>query len=159
MVTRSKYCYTCSMTIEIKHQKGIGPIQADALIIRKTVFVIEQGVAIADEMDDPSAEEEAIHIVAYVDGKLAATARVLPESATTWHVQRVATLYPARGKGLGSKLFAYIEQLAPEYGIKTLVLGAQVQARGFYDRLGFSAFGEAFIDAGIQHIHMKKALS
>ncbi|MCT4411725.1 GNAT family N-acetyltransferase [Leuconostoc falkenbergense] len=147
------------MTIEIKHQKGLGPIQADALIIRKTVFVIEQGVAISDEMDDTSAEEEAIHIVAYVDGKLAATARVLPESATTWYVQRVATLYPARGKGLGSKLFAYIEQLAPEYGIKTLVLGAQVQARGFYDRLGFSAFDEEFIEAGIQHIHMKKALS
>jgi hypothetical protein len=58
MVTRSKYCYTCIMTIEIKHQKGLGPIQADALIIRKTVFVIEQGVAISDEMDDTSAKKK-----------------------------------------------------------------------------------------------------
>jgi predicted GNAT family N-acyltransferase len=120
------------MKIQIKHEQGLGPIHEDALAIRKAVF--------------------------NVDNKLAATARVLAESDDTWHIQRVATLFPLRGQGLGRKLMEYIETLAPSYGIQNLVLGAQVQARGFYESLGFAAIGATFFEAGIQHIHMKKEL-
>ncbi|WP_223329570.1 GNAT family N-acetyltransferase [Leuconostoc mesenteroides] len=124
----------------------------------RTGFFVEQGVDIKDELNDQAAEENAIHIVIYVDNKLAATARVLAESDDTWHIQRVATLFPLRGQGLGRKLMEYIETLAPSYGIQNLVLGAQVQARGFYESLGFAAIGATFFEAGIQHIHMKKEL-
>lgn len=146
------------MKIQIKHEQGLGPIHEDALAIRKAVFIVEQGVDIKDELNDQAAEENAIHIVIYVDNKLAATARVLAESDDTWHIQRVATLFPLRGQGLGRKLMEYIETLAASYGIQNLVLGAQVQARGFYESLGFAAIGATFFEAGIQHIHMKKEL-
>ena len=146
------------MTIEIKHQIGLGPIHDDALTIRTTVFVAEQGVPMQLELDDPAIEATALHIVAYVDGKLAGTARVFEEHPGIWHVQRVATLYPMRGQGIGRQLFAYIEKLAPGYHIQALELGAQVQAKGFYENLGFQAFGDEFYDANILHIHMKKEL-
>ena len=146
------------MTIEIKHQLGLGVIHDDALNIRTTVFVGEQGVSLADEMDNPLAEEKALHIVAYVNGQPAATARVIEENTGIWHVQRVATLYAMRGQGLGSQLFDYIENLAPIYHIHTLALGAQIQARKFYDRLNFHTYGSEFSDAGIAHISMKKEL-
>ncbi|KAK9476207.1 GNAT family N-acetyltransferase [Lipomyces japonicus] len=145
------------MTIDIKHAFGIGPIQVDAMTIRTTVFVNEQGVAINEELDGHDAE--AIHIIAYFDGKLAATARLLEEDIGVWHVQRVATVYSMRGKGLGSALFDYIEKLAPGYQIHTLILGAQLQARGFYDGLDFESFGDQFLDAGIWHVNMKKKLT
>ncbi|MGX7041753.1 GNAT family N-acetyltransferase [Leuconostoc lactis] len=146
------------MTIEIKHQIGLGPSHDDALTIRTTVFVAEQGVPMQLELDDPAIEATALHIVAYVDGKLAGTARVVEEHPGIWHVQRVATLYPMRGQGIGRQLFAYIEKLAPGYHIQTLELGAQIQAQGFYENLGFQAFGDEFDDANILHIHMKKEL-
>ncbi|WP_367300456.1 GNAT family N-acetyltransferase [Leuconostoc carnosum] len=145
------------MTIEITHQVGLGKVHDDALKIRKAVFVAEQGVSLVDEIDTPSNEESARHFVAYVDGTLAATARALEEEPGVWHIQRVATLYPLRGKGLGANLIAFIENTATNYDIHTLYLGAQIQAKGFYERLGFSAYGDEFLDAGIWHVHMKKS--
>lgn len=146
------------MKIQIKHEQGLGTIHEDALAIRNAVFVVEQGVDIKDELNDQAAEENAIHIVIYANNQLAATARVLAESNDTWHIQRVATLSQLRGQGLGRQLIEYIETLAPSYGIQTLVLGAQIQARGFYESLDFIATGIPFFEAGIQHIHMKKEL-
>ncbi|MGY3743654.1 GNAT family N-acetyltransferase [Leuconostoc inhae] len=146
------------MRIEIKHQLGLGVIHDDALNIRKTVFVGEQGVALTDEMNNPLAEKKALHIVAYVNGQPAATARVLEENPGIWHVQRVATLHAMRGQGLGSQLFDYIESLAPFYHIHMLDLGAQIQARKFYEQLKFHTYGSEFSEAGITHIGMKKEL-
>lgn len=146
------------MTVEIKHQIGLGPIHDDALTIRTTVFVAEQGVPMQLELDAPTIEAAALHIAAYVDDKLAGTARVFEEQPGVWHVQRVATLYPMRGQGIGRQLLAYIEKLAPGYHIHTLELGAQMQAKGFYENLGFQAFGDEFYEADILHIHMKKEL-
>ena len=146
------------MTVEIKHQIGLGTIHDDALTIRTAVFVAEQEVPMHLELDNPTVEATALHIVAYVDGKLAGTARVFEEHPGIWHVQRVATLYPMRGQGIGRQLVAYIEKLAPGYHIQTLELGAQIQAKGFYENLGFQAFGDEFYDANILHINMKKEL-
>ncbi|MEX0381632.1 GNAT family N-acetyltransferase [Leuconostoc sp. MS02] len=146
------------MTLEIKHQLGLGSIHDDALHIRTTVFVAEQGVSLSDEMNDQLTEETALHIVAYINGNPAATARVLEENTGVWHVQRVATLQALRGQGLGSQLFDYIEQLAPFFHIHTLDLGAQVQAKKFYERLNFKTYGSEFQEAGIVHIGMKKEL-
>jgi len=146
------------MTIKIKHQIGLGPIHDEALTIRTAVFVTEQGVSIKDEMADQLAEETALHMVAFLDNISAATARVREETPGIWHVQRVATLPSFRGQGIASQLFAYIESFAPQYHIHTLDLGAQVQAKLFYEHLQFEAYGSEFLDAGIVHISMKKHL-
>ncbi|WP_220741273.1 GNAT family N-acetyltransferase [Leuconostoc miyukkimchii] len=148
------------MTIEIKHQIGLGDIHEAALNIRKTVFVLEQGVPLSDELDNQIAEESATHIVAYLNGSPVATARVLEEHPGIWHIQRVATLKPMRGQGLGSQLLAYIEALAsdPDHHIHTLELGAQITAKTFYEKLNFQTYGSEFLEAGIMHINMKKEL-
>jgi predicted GNAT family N-acyltransferase len=39
-----------------------------------------------------------------------------------------------------------------------MVLGAQMQAMPFYESLGYQAYGIVFLDAGIEHRMMKKAL-
>jgi predicted GNAT family N-acyltransferase len=39
-----------------------------------------------------------------------------------------------------------------------VILGAQIHAKGFYDRQGFVEYGEVFMDANIAHIMMKKVL-
>lgn len=44
-----------------------------------------------------------------------------------------------------------IEQAGRERGATELELHAQVQALGFYERLGYSAEGPEYPDAGIPH--------
>ncbi|HEY4398942.1 MAG TPA: GNAT family N-acetyltransferase [Lactobacillaceae bacterium] len=142
--------------VNILTQFGQGDVTAAALRIRFAVFVDEQGFAASDELD--ALDVESWHLVAY-DGETAiATARLHEDTPGIWHVQRVATLRDFRGRGLGRLLFERIEQFAKEHQITQLTLGAQLPAQGFYEKLGFHAHGEQFLDAGAPHIEMTKKL-
>jgi predicted GNAT family N-acyltransferase len=48
--------------------------------------------------------------------------------------------------------------IAKERGMREVVLNAQIQASAFYERHGFLAEGESFLDAGIAHLRMRKPL-
>ena len=46
----------------------------------------------------------------------------------------------------------------PALGFARAVLGAQIGALGFYERLGFAAYGPVYDDAGIEHRDMRRDL-
>lgn len=120
--------------------------------LRRSVFIEEQGVSEADEVDDK--DEEAIHILATVDGTPMGSARLLL-SGGTGKIGRVCVLAAARGTGLGAALMeAAIAELRRQPGITRAKLGAQTHALGFYERLGFTAEGPVYDDAGIPHRDM-----
>ena len=47
---------------------------------------------------------------------------------------------------------------ASRAGADEIILGAQLTARGFYERLGYVEEGAVFDDAGIPHVMMRKVL-
>nr|WP_168219834.1 GNAT family N-acetyltransferase [Pseudotabrizicola formosa] len=120
--------------------------------LRRTVFIEEQGVSEADEVDDK--DDEAIHLLATVNGVPTGSARLLL-SGDTGKIGRVCVLASARGTGLGAALMqAAIAELRRQPGITRARLGAQTHALGFYERLGFLAVGPVYDDAGIPHRDM-----
>ncbi|MTH65703.1 GNAT family N-acetyltransferase [Paracoccus shanxieyensis] len=125
--------------------------------IRHEVFVIEQHVPEAEEWD--GRDGEAIHLIARDDsGAPIGTARLLLEGATG-KIGRVAVLKAARGSGTGAALIrASLQELAGIQGITRAKLGAQTHAIGFYEKLGFSAYGPEYLDAGIAHRDMTQEL-
>jgi predicted GNAT family N-acyltransferase len=52
-----------------------------------------------------------------------------------------------------------IEDRARELELPVLELHAQLAAEGFYARLGYEAFGENYLEAGIPHVSMRKVLT
>lgn len=118
----------------------------EALRIRHTVFVEEQGVPLAEEQD--AADASALHLLVFVDGAPAGTARLVGAK-----VGRVAVLPAFRGRGLGVALMEAMHALA---GDEELYLDAQVGVIGFYERLGYTAEGPEFLDAGIRHRRMRR---
>ena len=120
--------------------------------LRRTVFIEEQGVSEADEVDDK--DDEAIHLLARLHGTPVGSARLLV-LGDTGKIGRVCVLPEARGTGLGSALMrAAVDRFRTVPGVKKVKLGAQTHALGFYERLGFTAIGEEFDDAGIPHRDM-----
>jgi predicted GNAT family N-acyltransferase len=74
-------------------------------------------------------------------------------------IGRVCVLPEARGTGLGAELIREsLEELGRQPGVTMAYLGAQSRATGFYEKLGFAVEGEEFLDAGIPHRHMRRAL-
>ena len=137
------------MTLSI----GVTTDIASCRALRRTVFIEEQGVAEADEVDD--LDDQAIHILAAQDGVPVGSARLLT-NGNTGKVGRVCVLPRARGTGLGAALMqAAVAQFRTMPGITTVKLGAQLQALAFYERLGFTPYGKVFLDAGIEHRDMR----
>lgn len=125
------------------------------LAIRRVVFIEEQGVSLADEVDGRDGEAE--HLLALLDGAPVGTARMLVEGETG-KIGRVAVLAGARGRGIGAALIRAAVERLRERGLKVAKLGAQTHAVGFYEGLGFTAFGPVYDDAGIPHRDMKLGL-
>lgn len=129
----------------------------DALAVRRAVFIEEQGVAEEEEIDaydgDPAVVTSAVHVVAYRNGRPVATARLLLDAPTTEHahIGRVAVLAEERRRGAGRAVMEALHKEAQRRGYPGITLGAQLHAIPFYERLGYTARGEVFLDAGIEH--------
>ncbi|WP_122646838.1 GNAT family N-acetyltransferase [Enterococcus mediterraneensis] len=142
--------------IIVQTKDTMSQIYLDALKIRYQVFVKEQGVQLEREIDKDEAY--AVHFVLYEDNEALATVRLLPVDETTMKLQRMAVKKEARHRGLGNIIIAEAEKFAKQQGFTTIKLGAQLTAQEFYEKMGYQAYGEVFLDAGIQHIAMKKEL-
>ncbi|WP_042383799.1 GNAT family N-acetyltransferase [Streptacidiphilus melanogenes] len=139
---------------------------ADVRAVRHEVFVVEQRVPVELEYDELDAT--SVHVLARAeDGTPLGTGRLIhgPQALAATGCEgrvllgRLAVRQPARGTGLGAALVREIEAAGREHGGVELELHAQVQALGFYERLGYVAFGEEYPDAGIPHRSMVKRLA
>ena len=127
------------------------------LAIRREVFINEQNVPEAEEIDDLDAT--AIHILARdAEGQPWGTARLLVQGSTG-KIGRVAVRKGARGTGLGARLIEVsIAELGKVPGVTRLKLSAQTHVIPFYERFGFVAHGPEYDDAGIPHRDMARDL-
>jgi len=124
--------------------------------LRHTVFVLEQRVPVAEEQDELDAI--ATHLLAVSEGTSIGTARIVAQGEVA-KIGRVCVLRSARGTGLGAALItAAVETAQSMPGITAAKLGAQVHALGFYRKLGFTAQGPVYLDAGIEHRDMVRDL-
>lgn len=136
------------MTLLIARTTDIATCQA----LRRAVFIEEQGVSAALEVD--GRDDAAIHLLAEVEGRPVGTARLLTEG-DTGKIGRVCVLAEMRGTGLGKALIrAAVAEFRAMPGIAKVKLGAQTRATGFYEGLGFRAYGPVYDDAGIEHRDM-----
>ncbi|SEK29146.1 Predicted N-acyltransferase, GNAT family [Carnobacterium iners] len=131
-------------------------IYKDSLSIRNKVFVEEQQVP--QEMEVDEFEDLTTYVVGYLDAIPVVTARLLPTNQRTYKVQRVAVLKDYRDRQIGKKIMLEIERFAIEHNRTSLILGAQDQAIGFYFSLGYLINSDGYLDAGMPHHDMIKAL-
>lgn len=117
--------------------------------VRGRVFIDEQHVSSAEEIDEE--DRTCRHFIAIIDGNPVATMRAIKHDTYT-KLGRICVLREYRKQHIGETLVNYVMQdIKGEFH-----LGAQLQAIGFYERLGFTCYGEEFMDANIPHRMMKK---
>lgn len=134
--------------------------------VRKEVFVVEQRVPQDIEYDEYDAL--AVHVLAVrEDGVPLGTGRLLFGEAaasktggdpSVGSLGRLAVAPEARGLGVGVALVRAIEEAARARGLTALDLHAQTHALGFYERLGYVAYGPEYPEAGIPHRAMRRPL-
>jgi predicted GNAT family N-acyltransferase len=148
-----------------------GPVDREACFaVRKEVFVGEQGVP--EDLEYDAFDAAALHVLAVqADGEPLGTGRLLHGARvgtgtggtaggdpSAGLLGRLAVARHARGLGVGAALVRAVEDAARARGLTAVELHAQTQALGFYERLGYRAYGPEYEEAGIPHRGMRRAL-
>lgn len=113
------------------------------------VFVQEQGVPEEQELDHLDAI--AIHVLALLGGAPVGTGRLVPCGEGCARIGRMAVRPSYRRQGIGAAILTCLLDIASTQEVADLSLAAQLHAVPFYERFGFVAEGEIFLEAGIEH--------
>ena len=129
----------------------------EAFKIRKNVFIDEQGTPEDEEYDEFDSLDSAEHILVLDEDQAVGTAR--------WRIvdgvgkfERICILKSHRKLGIGNLIVHKLEELAIKKNITKVKLHGQVQAEGFYHKLGYETKSDVFMEDGIPHILMRKIL-
>jgi predicted GNAT family N-acyltransferase len=134
-----------------------GEVEVDAALeLRYRVFCGEQGVGLAADQD--GLDPEALHVVAVEDGAVVGTCRLLFDGELA-RLGRMAVEPALRGRGVGADILVAAERESRVAGARRIRLHAQTAARSLYERGGFAAVGDEFMEEGIPHVTMEKALA
>jgi predicted GNAT family N-acyltransferase len=143
------------MACEVRTIRDASELE-QAYALRIEVFCDEQGVPRELEVDPHDAA--ALHLVAYgADGQLDGTCRIVQEGELA-RFGRLVVRRERRRSGIGAALLEHAVAEARAAGARRMILSAQRQAEGLYATAGFVAYGEAYEEAGIEHIAMARPL-
>lgn len=121
--------------------------------VRHQVFVVEQQVP--EDQEWVGDDDQFLAVLAVDQNQQPiGTGRISADGV----IGRMAVLKAWRGKGVGSAILEKLFQLGVESGRQQFTLSAQLHAIPFYAARGFVAEGPVYLDAGIEHRSMKRAL-
>lgn len=128
----------------------------EAIEIRTVVFVEEQGFK--QEFD--KIDDSAYHLIIYEDGKAVANGRLFKDDTmeNAYIIGRLAVIKNYRNRHLGAKLIELLEEKVKSLKGERISLSAQCRAKAFYEKLGYVASGDIYLDEYCPHIHMEKYL-
>jgi predicted GNAT family N-acyltransferase len=126
--------------------------------IRTEVFVHEQKCLPSEEFDELDAVAQ--HYLLF-DNELAVATGRFRKTDKGIKLERIATLGQYRGKGYATFLLNHLMEVAQNtYGeANCFYLHAQVSVKPLYEKLGFTAYGNTFIEADIVHQAMEKTIN
>ena len=128
--------------------------------LRTEVFFLEQRID-EPELDERDRDESTEHLWISDEQGAAAYLRVIVDAVPQLGNQdarrligRVVTRADRRGEGLSRRL---LEHVIRRHGGEPLALHAQSYVQPLYAAVGFEAYGDEYLEAGIPHIGMYRA--
>lgn len=119
---------------------------------RNEVFLLEQNI-VCQDLDD--MDKQCIHCFFANENRVIAYLRAFQSGEDSVTIGRVLTL--EHRKGLGSKLMQKsFEGIKEHFASKKICVHAQKQAVKFYEKMGFTAVSDEYLEEGIPHISMEK---
>jgi predicted GNAT family N-acyltransferase len=108
--------------------------------------------------DRDGRDPEALHVVAIEDGRVIGTCRLLFRGRVA-RLGRLAVEPEWRGRGIAATILAEADRVAREQRAQAISLHAQTYALRLYHDAGYAERGPRFVEEGIEHVAMEKALN
>ena len=120
--------------------------------------ILRKPLGLSFTPEDLEKEKEDVLMGAFEDDKMLGCCLLTRMDAQTMRLRQMAVPNSMQGKGIGRALMIFAENIARDLGYRKLCMHARKTALGFYEKLGYSASGEEFIEVTIPHYIMEKAL-
>ncbi len=125
--------------------------------LREAMLRTPLGLSLKNE--DLSRDNINTVFIAELDEKVVGCVLMEPKNAETVQLRAMAVYNEQQGKGVGRLLVQALEQHAARSGYKKIILHARKVVLGFYKSMDYQQVGEEFVEVGIPHYHMEKALN
>lgn len=124
----------------------------EILKVRVGVFVVEQKCAY-QEIDEK--DKQSLHLYLKDENQIQAYLRVVLAGISYEEVSLGRVIALKRNCGLGAAILKEGIRIAKErLQANTIRIGAQVYAKGFYEKFGFRQVTSEYLEDGILHIQM-----
>lgn len=125
--------------------------------LRNRVLRVPLGLVLSE--NDLRDEDKQTHLIAVnSEGRVVGCALVA-FSGNTARIRQMAIEGSYQGRGIGTELLKRAESTARARLVFKVTLHARVSARGFYERLGYTAVSLVFSEVTIRHVAMEKELT
>ena len=126
---------------------------------RFEIFVCEQ--KIVEEQDFDDKDKVCHHIMLKENERVVAYCRIVPKGIGYDYISvgRVLVLSSHRRKGIAQEMMKVaLEFIKNNLDEKTVVLTAQLYAKGLYESVGFKVISDVYDEVNIPHVKMKVEL-
>ncbi len=127
----------------------------DILVLRQMIFIVEQS---CPYLDADGRDQAAIHLLGHDSrGTLHAYARIVDRGVSYPDypsIGRIIVSTQYRGTGLGKSLMQQGITICQSTYPGSIKISAQVYALPFYEKLGFQAVGDTYLEDDIEHVGM-----
>jgi len=120
--------------------------------------ILRKPLGLAFSTDELEKEKDEILIGAFEEEKMLGCCMLVREDANNCRLRQMAVLNNLQGKGIGRALMNFAENIARDMGYKKIIMHARKTAVGFYEKLGYNAIGEEFLEVTLPHFVMEKKL-
>ena len=120
--------------------------------------VLREPLGMTREQVGFAFEGDALHLVLLDGDGVVGCVLFHPDGAGGGRLFQMAVAPERQGQGLGRRLVTHLEESLRARGIVRVVLHARADAIGFYAALGYAEVGAAYVEIGIPHQNMAKAL-
>jgi ribosomal protein S18 acetylase RimI-like enzyme len=108
--------------------------------------------------EELESEKDNLLVAAYEDDHMLGCCMLVEEDPQTVRLRQMAVMNDLQGKGIGSALMTFAENLARDRGYRRITMHARKNALGFYEKMGYKKIGEEFEEITIPHYVMEKLL-
>jgi len=135
-----------------------GSIEYDASVVLRS-RVLRAPLGLHPGPEERAAEATLRHLGAFEGERLVACLMLEDRGEGRVKMRQVAVDFDRQRTGLGTRLVAHAESVASALGFTEMVLNARTPAVPFYERLGYEAHGEPFVEVTVPHRAMTKRLA
>jgi predicted GNAT family N-acyltransferase len=136
---------------------AFGSPDYDASVVLRT-RVLREPLRLWPTPEEREGEATLRHLGAFEGGRLVACLMLHDVGDGKVRMRQVAVDFDRQKSGIGTRLVHFSEEVARAASFSEMVLHARKSAVPFYERLGYSAYGEPFVEVTVPHIAMKMRL-